>query len=207
VKSITRKAGDAHWTVETSRGVPVDYAAVLLAAPYHQTGIAITSPTLTEATLPAALPDVPYVHLHVTLLTTTSPHPRPSYFGLPDNTTTRMPTMMLTTWDGVRARNTAAPEFNSLSYHGLIRGANGSDTEGEPKEWVVKIFSKERVSDAWLADMFMGQVGWVHRKEVASFSPARAVQALTPFHSGRHTRSFSRLRPSRRSNLTLGCTT
>jgi prenylcysteine oxidase/farnesylcysteine lyase len=78
--------------------------------------------------------------------------------------------MVLTTWETVRTADGPKPEFNSMSYHGLIRGADGSDTEGEPKEWVVKIFSESRVSDEWLDDMFMGQVGWVHRKEVASSS-------------------------------------
>jgi hypothetical protein len=63
--------------------------------------------------------------------------------------------MMLTTYEGVRDGGTE-PEFNSMSYLGVVR-------EGE---WAVKIFSKERVSDEWLEKMFMGQIGWVYRKEV-----------------------------------------
>jgi hypothetical protein len=65
--------------------------------------------------------------------------------------------MMLTTNFGAR-NGGKKPEFNSLSYHGLVR-------EGE---WAVKIFSKERISDGWLQQMFDGQVGWVHRKEVST---------------------------------------
>ena len=61
--------------------------------------------------------------------------------------------MMLTTAHG---EGKVAPEFNSLSYHGLVR-------EGE---WAVKIFSDHVISDEWLANMFNGQVGWVFRKEV-----------------------------------------
>ncbi|KAJ7820753.1 hypothetical protein B0H14DRAFT_1342502 [Mycena olivaceomarginata] len=62
--------------------------------------------------------------------------------------------MLLTTFEGAR-NGGKEPEFNSLSYHGLI-------SEGE---WVVKIFSKKRISNKWLSKMFDGQVGWVLRKE------------------------------------------
>lgn len=68
------------------------------------------------------------------------------------------PRMILTTHNGVRNGDGKEPEFNSLSYHGLIR-------EGE---WSVKIFSKERISDEWLDKVFgNGTVGWVLRKEVS----------------------------------------
>jgi prenylcysteine oxidase/farnesylcysteine lyase len=63
--------------------------------------------------------------------------------------------MLLTTFEGAR-NGGKEPEFNSMSYHGLI-------SEGE---WVVKIFSKKRISDKWLSDMLDDNVGWVHRKEV-----------------------------------------
>ena len=65
------------------------------------------------------------------------------------------PQMMLTTSENVR-NNGKTPEFNSLTYHGLVRDG----------EWIAKIFSKERVSDEWLANVLNGQVGWVFRKEV-----------------------------------------
>ena len=76
--------------------------------------------------------------------------------------------MVLTTWDAVRHATSAqgevkAPEFNSLSYHHEIETENG-------KEYIVKIFSKARISDEWLDRVFAwgetGKVGWVHRKEV-----------------------------------------
>lgn len=66
--------------------------------------------------------------------------------------------MMLTTYEGVR-QGGKEPEFNSISYHGMVR-------EGE---WIVKIFSKERISDDWLQGIFPGEVGWVYRKEVIQF--------------------------------------
>ncbi|TRM65773.1 hypothetical protein BD626DRAFT_485778 [Schizophyllum amplum] len=55
----------------------------------------------------------------------------------------------------MRRHNGTVPEFNSLAYHGAIRDG----------EWVVKIFSQQELSDEWLSDIFIGQVGWVHRKE------------------------------------------
>jgi prenylcysteine oxidase/farnesylcysteine lyase len=179
VKSISRKerkaegqtdqANDvnsrraARWTVETSLGNTESYDAVILAAPYHQTGISIRSPALSDdAAILAKVPLQPYVHLHVTLLSTKAPTPRPSYFGWADDKTD-VPTMVLTT----PAQNGQQPEFNSLSYHGLLKYRNGTERVDTEKEWVVKIFSMQPISDEWLKDVFRGQVGWVHRKEVS----------------------------------------
>lgn len=87
------------------------------------------------------------------MLTTTSEYPNPAYFGLPPGS--KAPRMMLTTAHGDSGKT---PEFNSLSYHGLVR-------EGE---WAIKIFSDHEITDEWLANMFDGQVKWVFRKEVQS---------------------------------------
>jgi prenylcysteine oxidase/farnesylcysteine lyase len=99
------------------------------------------------------IPEQPYVHLHVTLLTTTAPNPNPVYFGMPAGS--KVPRVMLTTKE--RSNSSAPPEFNSLTYHELT---------GE-EEWAVKILSDHRISDEWLDNMFQGQVKWVTRKEVS----------------------------------------
>jgi prenylcysteine oxidase/farnesylcysteine lyase len=141
VTSIKPKSASSDlWTVKSSRG-STDYKAVILAAPFHSTGI--TVPT----SISEKIQSQPYVNLHVTLLATTASAPSSSYFGLPE--TTEAPRVMLTSHQGQ-----SKPEFNSLSYHGLVR-------EGE---WAVKIFSEQEISDAWLANMFDGKVGWVTRK-------------------------------------------
>ena len=103
--------------------------------------------------------------------------------------------MILTTAEGFR-NGGKEPEFNSLSYHGLIR-------EGE---WAVKIFSKQRMSDEWLNKVFSGKVGWVHRKEwdaypklppTTSFPPVKLddgfyyVNAFEPFISTMETETIS----------------
>ena len=97
------------------------------------------------------------VHIHVTVLSTTAPYANATYFGLPEGT--KVPRVLLTARDGVTLSQTDAPEpeFNSLSY------ASRMVRDGE---WAVKIFSNARLSDEWLDNMFLGQVKWVHRKEV-----------------------------------------
>lgn len=136
------------WIVKSSRGA-TSYKAVILAAPFHSSGINLPS------SLAEQIPKQPYVRLHVTLLSTTSATPNPKYFGLAPSS--EVPRVILTTNQGKRAGGTG-PEFNSLSYHGLIR-------EGE---WAVKIFSDHELSDTWLNEMFQDKIGWVYRKEVSS---------------------------------------
>lgn len=138
------------WSVKSAQGT-VDYKSVILAAPFHSTGIKLPL-ALTEQ-----IPAQPYVHLHVTLLTTTSPTPNPEYFGL--SASAEAPRMILTTNETAKAGGTKL-DFNSLTYHGLVR-------EGE---WAVKIFSDHEITDEWLDHMFRGKVGWVLRKQVSSFT-------------------------------------
>ncbi|KAJ7101021.1 Prenylcysteine lyase-domain-containing protein [Mycena crocata] len=144
VKSITSAAA-GEWALESDRGSDT-YKAVILAAPWHSTNIRLPKE------ISSSIPPQPYIHLHVTLLSTTLPSIPPQSFGLPAST--KIPPMLLTTFEGAR-NGGKEPEFNSLSYHGLI-------SEGE---WVVKIFSKARISDEWLSKIFDRTVGWVHRKE------------------------------------------
>ncbi|KAI0035282.1 FAD/NAD-P-binding domain-containing protein [Vararia minispora EC-137] len=140
VQSI-KKVSSGKWTVKSTAGSS-DYTAVLLAAPAPNSGITLPPYVLSQ------LPDVAYIDLHVTLLSTTSVRPNSTYFG-----GARVPDMVLTT---------RGAEFNSLSYHGRLKSATGEPIE--PAQWLVKIFSMQRVSDEWLEDMF-GKPGWVLRKE------------------------------------------
>ncbi|EPQ61030.1 FAD/NAD P-binding domain-containing protein [Gloeophyllum trabeum ATCC 11539] len=193
----TLEYADGLWYLTTSASIrPTAYSSVVLAAPFHSTGIA-----LSPASLASAIPEQPYVHLHVTLLATAAPAPNPAYFGL--RADARVPTTVLTTHEGVRRGGAARePEFNSLTYHGLVdEGA----PEGE-REWVVKIFSRERLSDEWLQVMFSGRVGWVYRKEwdaypelppTMKFPPVKLerglyyVNAFEPFISTMETETIS----------------
>jgi len=194
VISITQKSEDKYILHTTSTSTSQDstraYRAVILAAPFHSTGLRIH--TLSPSALPV-IPPQPYVHLHVTLISTPNPHARTRYFGLkPDG---YVPGMVLTTWERARAgEEDALPEFNSLSYHGKVRmryeeegtdvketgkkisgrgpaanltelgvgEAKGRDESGE--EWLSKVFSDHRLDDSWLRKAY-GKLGWVHRKE------------------------------------------
>ncbi|KAF9268443.1 hypothetical protein L218DRAFT_919088 [Marasmius fiardii PR-910] len=166
------------WFVHTDRGSTA-YKSVILAAPLHQTNIEFPH------SIASKVPEQPYVHLHVTLFTTTSPTVNPEYLSLPP--ATQIPPTLLTTYQGVREGG-KAPEFNSLNYLGKIK----------EDEWIVKIFSQESISDEWLNNVFSGQVGWVHRKEwdaypelipTTTFPPVKLgtgfyyVNALEPFLS------------------------
>lgn len=126
------------------------YDAIILAAPHAASNIQLEPSTLPSL---SSLPNVEYVNLHVTILTTTAPAPQASFFNLESGTT--IPTVILTA-------GTAASEsrFNSLSYLREVRPGQGG-------EWVVKIFSKEEISEEFLAAAFgKGKVGWVYRKLV-----------------------------------------
>jgi len=191
VLSIKQKS-EGKWTVKTNDGTG-HYTGVILAAPFHQTNIDVPSEISEQ------IPEQPYVHLHVTLLSTTAATPDPAYFGLAPGS--HIPSMVLTTYEGVR-NGGKEPEFNSLSYHGYIT----KDVPGTPDQRVVKIFSKERVSDEWLDKIFPGQVGWVYRKEwdaypklppTTTFPPVKLangfyyVNAFEPFISTMETETIS----------------
>lgn len=158
VTKLTKKTQPLEWLVTTVDGVTQEYDSVIIAAPLPFANLQF------KPTLKTKIPQVPYVHLHVTLLTTRAKHPNPAYFGLAEGK--KVPQMVLTTYDGVR-HGGKEPEFNSLNY---VRPLNDDGLE-----WVVKIFSNASLSDAWLENMFSGQVGWVLRKEVRQQVPADAV--------------------------------
>lgn len=137
------------------------YRGVILAAPFHQTGISIPSELADQ------IPPQPYVHLHVTLLTTRDDKMKADYFGLSPGDPT--PQSILTISRGVESGGVES-EFNSLSYHGRVRKMNETGHWSDQEEWKVKIFSKQRISDEWLSKAF-DHVGWVYRKEVSVYAP------------------------------------
>ncbi|KAG9118504.1 hypothetical protein FRC07_006951, partial [Ceratobasidium sp. 392] len=134
------------YVVQTKQGT-ADYDAVIIANPLPLSKIKFFG--LPE---PSSFPAVKYVHLHVTLLTTTTPALLPTYFKV-DNSSALPGTVLTTAAYGTQ------PEFNSIRYQATI------DRNGVT-EYVVKIFSKEKITDATLATLFgRGKVGWLYRKE------------------------------------------
>jgi len=185
-----------HYNYENMKSVSINshtlgnYDAVIIAAPYHSSHIAL------PADLSTLIPPQPYVHLHTTLLTTTAATLNPVYFGYKPGS--KVATNVVTTFDGV-GHDGRASEFNFISYQGQAKFAKNETHDGqETGEWVVKISSTERISDEWLATMFQNQVGWVQRKEwdaypvlspTTKFPPIRLddglfyVNAIEPFIS------------------------
>ncbi|KAL4068392.1 Prenylcysteine lyase-domain-containing protein [Scleroderma yunnanense] len=193
VKDIVPVPTSSRWIVHSSTGSKI-YKAVILAAPFHQTNIVLPSE------LAELIPPQPYVHLHVTLLTTRSERPNAEYFGFPSQT--QIPKVILTTYEGARAGG-VEPEFNSISYHGRVD--RSSDSDDQDPEFRVKIFSKERISDGWLEKVF-GTVGWIYRKEwdaypvlppTTKFPPVKLdqgfyyVNAFEPFISTMETETIA----------------
>jgi prenylcysteine oxidase / farnesylcysteine lyase len=145
---------DVEDTVEPSSfGTTKPFDTVVLAAPHKSTKISFPYSSV-------KVPPVPYVHLHVTLLTTTSPSPSAAYFNLPEGSA--IPSMILTSAEAMR-HGASEPDFNSMNYLQKV--------SADREEWVVKIFSKRRVEDHWLEKVFgKGRVGWVLRHEVGLLS-------------------------------------
>ena len=135
--------------VPNNFGTTKSFDAVIVAAPHNSTNIRFPSSS-------AEVSPVPYVHLHVTLFTTTSPSPNPAYFNATEGSP--IPSTILTSAEG-RRHGGPEPDFNSITY--LQRVSPDSE------EYVVKIFSKQRIADEWLEEVFgKGKVGWVLRHEV-----------------------------------------
>jgi len=170
----TTSSSTTQWFVSTSpppEGNPIPpYDHIILATPFQSSLITLLGSSATFD------PPVEYIHLHVTLVATKAARPNPAYFGLKAGST--LPSMILTTHDAVRHDPAAPePEFNSLSYHGLIRPKDHPDGP----EWLVKIFSKDVVTDDWLEKVFgNGNVGWVYRKEWDSYPKGVPTTAFPP---------------------------
>ncbi|GAA5955139.1 hypothetical protein JCM21900_001622 [Sporobolomyces salmonicolor] len=123
----------AKWIVKTASGEQGGtYDAVIIAAPYHQTGIRIVN----SATA-SLIPKQPYVNLHVTFVLTNTSMPQPSYFDLPAKSS--MPNMIFGTFN---TASKSKPTFNSLNYLKPLPASIGSRF-GEGEVHVVKMFSSD----------------------------------------------------------------
>lgn len=123
-----------------------------------------------EKHLTEPIPHVEYVKLHVTLATTARKTPNPLYFGLSEGTI--LPTTILTTSTTSRANGTPLPSVQSISWHG--------ETYPGSSEYVVKIFSKEILSDDTLTLILGEEATWVKRKEWYSYPALRPLTTYPP---------------------------
>lgn len=81
------------WYIGTKSGEGEVYDAVIIATPWHNSDITLLN-------TPERVKGKPFVHLHVTLLTTSRPSPNPEYFGLGSQDV--VPTTILTSDESVR---------------------------------------------------------------------------------------------------------
>ncbi|KIJ35920.1 hypothetical protein M422DRAFT_232724 [Sphaerobolus stellatus SS14] len=174
VKSLTKLS--KQWLLTTSNGTPYLFDSVILAAPFHLSNIT------TPHAFHTPIPPQPYIHLHVTLLTTSST-PKSSYFHLKN---TSAPVTVLTTSEGV-THGGPNPEFNSLTYQGPL----SAPFRGR-EEHVVKLFSEQEVGDEWLRSVF-GEVTWVYRKQWDSYPilpPTTSFPPVVPDENLYYVNSF-----------------
>ncbi|KAE8214400.1 hypothetical protein CF327_g2215 [Tilletia walkeri] len=183
------------WYLATRAGKGYLFDAVLLAAPFHSTGIAILNSRAATSVPPQA-----YVHLHVTLLITSAPRPRPEPFGR--SGADKIARSVLTTGVGSR-KGGKLPDFNSLSYLRRLPRisktaptSNGtvhpnpsllplsqpvSSEDNTNSDFLVKIFSPNPISDERLAELFgAGTVKWVYRKEWDAYPVLEPTQEFPP---------------------------
>ncbi|KAJ1025100.1 hypothetical protein NDA16_002607 [Ustilago loliicola] len=176
------------WYIGTKSGEGEVYDAVIIATPWHNADITLLN-------TPERVKGNPFVHLHVTLLTTSRPSPNPEYFGL--GSQDAVPTTILTSDESVRRASEKkrptdddgskpAPEdpgseppvhakkqfkkpildFYSLNY---LRSVE-PQTNPRDKEYVVKIFSAAPISDSQLDRLFdSSTIGWIKRHEWDSY--------------------------------------
>ncbi len=93
--SVSRpgKERETQWYVGTKSGEGEVYDAVIIATPWHNADITLLN-------TPQRVRGKPFVHLHVTLLTTSRASPRPEYFGL--GAQDAVPRTILTSSESVR---------------------------------------------------------------------------------------------------------
>ncbi|KAE8243773.1 hypothetical protein A4X03_0g7679 [Tilletia caries] len=183
------------WYLATRAGKGYLFDAVFLAAPFHSTGIAILNSRAATSVPPQA-----YVHLHVTLIITSAPRPRPESFGR--GAGDRIARTVLTTGVGAR-KGGKLPDFNSLSYlrrlPRLPKADSASNSSSHPNppllpltppvsaqdntdsDFLVKIFSQNPISDERLAELFgAGTMKWVYRKEWDAYPVLEPITEYPP---------------------------
>ncbi|GAA5896918.1 hypothetical protein JCM6882_007308 [Rhodosporidiobolus microsporus] len=171
----------AQWVVKTASGVSGGtYDAVILAAPFWQTGIRVVN-----SAAPSFIPRQPYKELFVTFVITNASTPQPSYFDLPDNY--RMPNEVFGTFT---TPSTSKPTFNSLNYLKPLPSDLGSRF-GDGEWHVVKMFSDSPLSaetlealyGAWNVGKTVEKVWKAYPKlepvkQASDFAPVRPDEGL-----------------------------
>lgn len=173
---------EVQWYIGTKSGEGEVYDAVIIATPWHNADITLLNTR-------ERVKGKPFVHLHVTLLTTSRPSPNPEYFGL--GSQDAIPTTILTSDESIRraSEKNKAPQgeapsqkqqqqklknpqldFFSLNYLRSLSPPSTPSMKKEDTEYVVKIFSSSPIPDSLLNRLFgLSTISWIHRHEWDSF--------------------------------------
>ncbi|PKI84645.1 hypothetical protein MVES1_001875 [Malassezia vespertilionis] len=150
------------WWVGTRDGYGQEFDAVIIAAPWLESGITLLN---TEAVVPA----YEYQNMHVTVVVTDAAQPDPVYFGYPDSYKD-VPRTILTT-------PTEHPTFLSLAYVQTME--NVVYGQAWKKLHVVKLFSHARMERDELQRIFgHGKIVWTYEKEWAAFPKLTPTNTL-----------------------------
>ncbi|EST09280.1 Prenylcysteine lyase [Kalmanozyma brasiliensis GHG001] len=154
-------ANGTKWYVGSKSGEGELFDAVILATPWHNSGITLLN-------TPHRVKGVPFVHLHVTLLTTSRTSPRGSYFGMGENDA--VPRTILTSSESVRrAKGDTSKKGPRLEFFSLTYLRSVTHPQDGGKEWVVKIFSPSAIPVSLLDSLFGDSISWVQRHEWDSY--------------------------------------
>jgi prenylcysteine oxidase/farnesylcysteine lyase len=165
----------AGWLVQLEDGSRETFHSVVIAAPFHQSGIRLYGNSKNgddDDDIGKRVPEQRYVNLHVTLLVTNATAPRGEFFR--GRKGSLAPRTVYSTFERAdRQRGHHRPKLNSLNY--LRRAGDGkwvvkreSDSNyicpfSDPLAWTV--FSENELQDSLLEEIF-GQHNllWVNRK-------------------------------------------
>jgi prenylcysteine oxidase / farnesylcysteine lyase len=174
LKSLT-KNGKKVWTISSKNSAGVaesaEFDEVVLAAPYQFANLKIEPP------LEKTPDEIPYVTLHVTLLTTKKMLD-PAYFKLPLDS--MVPEAVLTTLNKTEQEDSKERYTRGEGKHAAgsvgffsVSTLRKITTEKHGDEYLYKVFSPLEFSDSQLDELFGGaaEVSWIYRHIVCSFFP------------------------------------
>lgn len=171
VTSLTFDSSSKKWVlgysnVRTGQTHSDLFDKVIIAAPFHQTGIKEVS---------KILPPIEYVHLHVTIFASNGKF-NLRYFNEKENSS--LPATMLTTVleDYTGEKNLSIPFF-SVSMIDYVK---------EKGDYIYKVFSHEKLSDEFILEILepAANVNWVFRKEWDSYPQLYPKSNFSSFKLG-----------------------
>ncbi|WFC99135.1 hypothetical protein MYAM1_001875 [Malassezia yamatoensis] len=170
MESIQNSSSTVRWKIATRDGHEGTYDMVMLATPWHASGITLLN---TERTVPK----VDFQRMTTTLVVTDAAEPDSTYFGF-EGSHKRVPLTILTT---SKEGTTNQPEFITLSY---LRDISHYQLQGTryKRLHVVRLHSQDPIPDETLDRLFgAGHVFWKKEKSWHAYPKMSPNQSLDNF--------------------------